>query len=311
MNIIHSAISRPIAVVAASLLIELFGLVALRSIPIQLAPDVNRPVITITTEWFGAAPAEVEREIINRQEEQLAGLEGLRSITGRSEQGRGRITLEFKIGTNMDRALLLVANRLDRVTRYPEEVDQPTLDTAGSDDNAIAWFIVNQLDEDDGRPVHEFGDFVTDVIKERIERVPGVGRVNVFGGSEREIHIVVDPTALARYQLTVSDLADTLRDANISLGAGDIDEGKRRYVVRTEGELNDLGVIREVVLRGHEDGGGGRVTVGNIADVRFGYKEPGATIRFLGRPSIDVISLAGLAFAGALQISGGNSRSGG
>jgi len=284
MNLIAAAINRPIAVISAVLLVVLFGLVALRTIPIQLAPDVNRPVITITTEWFGAAPVEVEREIINRQEEQLAGLEGLRSITGQAEQGRGRITLEFRIGSNMDRALLLVANRLDRVTGYPDEVDQPTLDTAGSEDNAIAWFVINELDGG-GRPVHEFGDFVTDVVKERIERVPGVSRVNVYGGSEREIHVVVDPAQLARYRLTVSDLAATLASANISLGAGDIDEGKRRYVVRTEGELNDLGVIRRVLLRGN-DGSGGRVTLGDIAEVRFGYKEPGATIRYLGRASM-------------------------
>jgi len=284
MNLIKAAINRPIAVISAVLLVVLFGLVALRTIPIQLAPDVNRPVITITTEWFGAAPAEVEREIVNRQEEQLAGLEGLRSITGRAEQGRGRITLEFRIGTNMDRALLLVANRLDRVTGYPDEVDQPTLDTAGSEDSAIAWFVINELDGG-SRPVHEFGDFVTDVVKERIERVPGVSRVNVYGGSEREIHVVVDPVQLARYRLTVSDLASTLANANISLGAGDIDEGKRRYVVRTEGELNDLEVIRQVLLRGN-DGGGGRVTVGDLAEVRFGYKSPGATIRYLGRASM-------------------------
>ena len=283
MNIIGGAIARPIAVIAAVLLVVLFGMVALQTIPIQLAPDVNRPIITITTNWFGAAPAEIEREIINVQEEQLAGVEGLRSITGRSEQGQGSIALEFRIGTNMDRALLLVANRLDRVARYPDEVDQPTLDTAGSDDSAIAWFILTRLEGND-RPIHEFGDFVTDIIKERVERVPGVGRVNVFGGSEREIHIVVDPSSLARYQLTVGQVADTLRAANISLGAGEINEGKRRYVVRTEGELNDLGVIREVQLRRTD--GGGRVTVGDIAEVRFGYKEPGATIRYLGRPSI-------------------------
>ena len=113
MNIIKAAIDRPVAVVAAVLLVIMFGLVALKSIPIQLAPDVNRPVITVTTEWFGAAPAEVEREIINQQEEEFAGLEGLATITGRAEPGRARITLEFKIGTNMDKALLLVANRLD------------------------------------------------------------------------------------------------------------------------------------------------------------------------------------------------------
>ena len=106
MNLIRAAIDRPTAVVAAVLLIILFGLVALTTIPIQLAPDVNRPVITVTTNWFGAAPAEIERELVNQQEDEFAGLEGLESITSRAQQGQSRISLEFKVGTNMDRALL-------------------------------------------------------------------------------------------------------------------------------------------------------------------------------------------------------------
>jgi HAE1 family hydrophobic/amphiphilic exporter-1 len=277
---------RPIAVVSAVLLVILFGVVALSRIPIQLAPDVNRPVITITTTWFGAAPAEIEREVINRQEEELAGLEGLVSITGNAEQGRGRISLEFKIGTNMDRALLLVANRLDRVPSYPDETDQPTLDTSGSEDNAIAWMILN-LAEGNDRPVHEYGDFIEDIVKERLERVPGIGRINVYGGSEREIQVIVDPNLLARYQITVNDLGKALRNANISMGAGSIDEGKRRYVVRTEGELSDLDVIRNVLVRSTDNAGSlVRVTVDNIADVRFGFKEPSSSIRLLGRPSM-------------------------
>ena len=254
MNIIKAAIDRPVAVVAAVLLVIMFGLVALKSIPIQPAPDVNRPVITVTTNWFGAAPAEVEREIINQQEEEFAGLEGLATITGRAEPGRARVTLEFKIGTNMDKALLLVANRLDRVPTYPDEVDQPTLDTAGSEDNAIAWMIINHQ-EGNNRPIHEYGDFIEDVVKERLERVPGIAKINVYGGSEREIHVVVDPNLLARYEITVSDLTRALRNANISLGAGSIDEGKRRYIVRTEGELDNLDVIREVLVRSSDDGG--------------------------------------------------------
>ena len=172
MNIIRAAIDRPIAVIAAVLLVVMFGLVALKTIPIQLAPDVNRPVITVTTNWFGAAPAEVEREVINPQEEEFAGLEGLVSITGKAEPGRGSITLEFRIGTNIDRALLLVANRLDRVPSYPDETDQPTLDTSGSEDNAIAWMIINHAENND-KPIHEYGDFIEDVVKERLERVPG------------------------------------------------------------------------------------------------------------------------------------------
>ena len=288
VNLIHTAIHRPIAVISAVLMTVLFGVVALTTIPIQLAPDVNRPVITVTTQWPGAAPAEVEREIVNRQEEQFSGLQGLESITGRAEPGRSQITLEFSVGTNMDRALLLVANRLDRVASYPDEVDQPTLDTAGSEDSAIAWFILTR-DEGNQRPVHEYGDFVKDVIKERIERVPGVSRVDVYGGSEREIHIIVDPELLARYRVTVPDLANALRSANASMSAGDVDEGKRRYVVRAEGELNTLDAVRHVVVRSsNQTAGGGlaRVTVGDIAEVGFGYKEPTASIRLLGNESL-------------------------
>jgi HAE1 family hydrophobic/amphiphilic exporter-1 len=288
VNLIRVAIERPIAVVAAVLMTVLFGLVALERIPIQLAPDVNRPVITVETLWPGAAPAEVEREIVNRQEEQMAGLAGLETITARAEQGRSRVTLEFEVGTNMQRALLLVANRLDRVTGYPEEADQPALDTAGSEDNPIAWFIITRA-EGNERPVHEYGDFIDDVVKDRIERVRGVSQVSYFGGSEREIQAVVEPELLARYRLTVSDVVGALRAANASISAGDVDEGKRRYVVRTEGELSTLQAVRDVVVRSQVDPQSGRtarVTVGDLAKVRFGYKEPTATIRFLGENAI-------------------------
>jgi HAE1 family hydrophobic/amphiphilic exporter-1 len=288
MNIIRTSIERPIAVVAAVMMVVMFGLVALDTIPIQLAPDVNKPVISVTTRWAGAAPAEIEREITNRQEEELSGIPGLAEITGRSEQGRSQVRLEFDVGTDMGRSLLLVANRLDRVTGYPEEADEPTLKTAGSEDNAIAWFIITRQ-EGITRPIHEFGDFAEDIIMDRLERVPGVGEVNVYGGSEREIQITVEPARLARYGLTVTDVIGRLRAANTSVSAGDVKEGKRRWVARVEGELNDLDVIRSVVLRSLDEPATGRVarvTVGDIAEVAYAYKEPVSTIRLLGESAL-------------------------
>lgn len=285
MNLIRASIDRPIAVISAVLMLLMFGMVALESIPIQLAPDVDRPVITVNTNWPGAAPAEVEREVLNRQEEQMAGLEGLENITGSAEQGRSRLTLEFSVSSNMDKSLLLVANRLDRVSGYPDDVRSPTLDTAGSEDNPIAWFIVTRQAGNE-TPINEYGDFIEDVVKDRIERVAGVSGVNIFGGSEREIHVVVEPEFLARYGLTVGGVVQALQSANISVSAGDVDEGKRRYVVRAEGELSSLDAVRQVVLRGNREGAGGRVTLGDIAEVGFDYTEPGARIRQLGKPSI-------------------------
>ncbi|MEO1709027.1 MAG: efflux RND transporter permease subunit [Pseudomonadota bacterium] len=297
MDLIRVAIDKPIAVVAAVIMAVLLGALAMTRIPIQLIPDVRKPVIQVTTIWPGAAPAEVEREIVNRQEDELRGLEGLETMTSRSQTGRARISLEFAIGTNMDRALLLVANRLDRVTGYPDEANEPTLDTSGSDDNPIAWIILKR-GPGNTKEMAQYGDFVDDVIKERIERVQGVALVNVFGGVERELQIIIEPERLAKFRLTIPDLVNSLREASISVSAGDIDEGKRRYVVRAEGELNTISAIEAVVVRSAAsagraanaatNAGAGRVFVRDLADVRFGYKEPTARIRQKGGPAIAI-----------------------
>lgn len=288
MNLIHHSIYRPVAVIAAVLMVLMFGLVALQTIPIQLTPDVRKPVISVRTNWPGAAPAEIEREITNRQEDVLRGLEGLEEMTSNSEDGRARITLEFSVGQNMDKALLLVANRLDRVSGYPDEADEPTLDTSGSEDNPIAWFAMTRLEGND-RPIHTYGDFAEDVIQNRLERVPGVALVNVYGGSEREMVIKVDPVLLSQYQLSVPDVVNALRNANASISAGDVDEGKRRYVVRTEGELTSTEHVENVVIRSTRDVATGRlarVRVADISEVTFDYKEPRANIRRMGQPAI-------------------------
>jgi len=294
VNPIQFAIQRPIAVVAAVLMAVLFGLVAFTTIPIQLTPDVRKPVIIVETNWPGAAPAEVEREIVNPQEDELKGLEGLESMVSRAQQNQAEITLEFAVGTNMNRALLLVANRLDRVSGYPEEADEPTLETSGSEDSAIAWMILTRA-EGNARPINEFGDFAEDIVKERLERVDGVSTINVFGGSERELQIVLSPEALARYRMTIPEVVDRLRRESVSVSAGDIEEGKRRYIVRAEGELNTVEAVSDVVLRSATLGATGangerlgRVRLGDIADIHFAYKEPFARIRFKGEPAIAI-----------------------
>jgi len=288
MNVIRVGIDRPIAVIAAVLMVVMSGLVALETIPIQLTPDVNRPVISIRTLWPGAAPAEVEREIVNRQEEVLRGLEGLEEMSSISEDDRATVTLEFNINQDMDRALLLVANRLDRVSGYPDEVAEPTLDTAGTEDTPIAWFVLKR-DDGNERPIHTYRDYTEDVIQDRIERVAGVTRANVYGGAEGELRVIVDAERMARYGLTVPEVVRALRAANASVSAGDVDEGKRRYVVRSEGEFTSPEQVRAVLLRSIEDPATGRiarVTVGDIADVRFDFKEPTASIRHLGEPAL-------------------------
>ena len=130
MNLIRFAIERPIAVIAGVILVVMFGVIALQTIPIQLIPDVRKPIVEIRTTWPGAAPAEVEREIVNRQEEALRGLRGLESLQSTSEAGRGSITLNFQVGQNMGQTQTGGARfrrslcQVGRKTRYSKAVPQ-------------------------------------------------------------------------------------------------------------------------------------------------------------------------------------------
>ena len=286
MNPIRFAIERPVAVIAAVLITVLFGAIALSRIPVQLAPDVRKPIVVVQTQWPGAAPSEVEREIVNLQEDALRGLEGLEIMTSQSRTGEAEVTLEFAVGTDMGDSLLLVSNRLDRVSGYPDEANEPTLNTSGSDDSPIAWVVLT-AQPGNTRDVATYRDFVEDTVKDRIERVDGVSAVNLFGGVTSELQIIVDPVRLSRFNLTVPDVVRTLRAENISNSAGDLDEGKRRYVVRTEGNLNTEAAIANVVLRsGAASGGLGQVRVADVADVAFAYSEATTRLRFRGDPGL-------------------------
>jgi len=271
-------------------MIVLFGWVSLQKIPIQMAPDVRQPVIIIKTSWRGASPTEVEREIVSKQEEELKGLEGLRRIVGEAKHNEGVVTLEFAPGLDFNRILLLTANRLDRVTGYPDEADEPIISTSGTEDNAIAWFSLLRLDGNE-RPMSTYGDFMRDVIKERFESIPGIGGVNLFGDNEREIQVIVDPDKLAHYRLTIPEIVNRLRAENASVTGGDINEGKRRYVVRTEGELKTPEEIRRVLLRSEpkNSSGGeglGRVMLTDVARVQVSYKEAFARAKMRGTPAM-------------------------
>jgi len=288
MNLIKTSIDRPIAVVSAVLMVVLFGILALERIPIQLTPDIRKPVLSVRTSWTGAAPAEIEREILNRQEDVLRGLEGLDRMTGRAQQGRASITLEFNLTQDMDKALLLVSNRLDRISGYPDEVNKPTLATRGSEDTPIAWFTLKRL-PGNTRDIYTYGDYAEDVIQDRLERVPGVAGMNIYGGTTREMRITIEPTQLANFGLTVPQVVRALRSANSSATAGSVDEGKRRYVVRTEGELSTVKQVEAVVIRSIQDPiskSVARVTVNDIGTVTFVNKDPTAFIRRSGEQAM-------------------------
>ena len=143
MALIDAFVRSPVKVSVGVLLVALFGIVALQRMPMQLTPEVQTPTITIETRWPGASPQEVEQEIVIEQEEQLKSVEGVTKLSSESMDSMGRVTMEFLVGTNMDEALLKVNSRLQQVPEYPEDADQPVIQTANSSDRPIAWFILS------------------------------------------------------------------------------------------------------------------------------------------------------------------------
>ncbi len=142
MNLVASFVRNPVKVTVGVLLLALFGAIALTRMPMQLVPEVETPTITIETSWPGASPQEVEREIVQEQEEQLKGVEGVQKMSSECMDSMGKIVLEFAVGENMASALLRVNTRLQQVREYPEAADEPVISTANSSDQPIAWFIL-------------------------------------------------------------------------------------------------------------------------------------------------------------------------
>ena len=281
MPLIQLAIKRPTAVIAVVFMTLLGGVVALINIPIQLTPDTRKPLLTIFTSWPGASSLEVEREVTNRQEDALRGIEGLDVVESASRDSGNRLRLEFDIKTNMDRALMLVSNRLSNVNGIPSDVREPRIRTRDAEDNPIAWFSVTAK-PDNPNKVYAYGRLLENVVQDRLERIRGVGLVNVWGGRRKELRIIVDPQRMARFGLTISEVAAALRGANVSISAGDVEEGKRRYVVRTDNELSSLQRVNNLVLRSRLDpvtGRLSRVTVADLARVEYDLVETDTQIR--------------------------------
>jgi HAE1 family hydrophobic/amphiphilic exporter-1 len=281
------SVERQVGVTVGVLLVVLFGVVSLLRTPIQLTPEVSRPEITVTTDWPGASPEEVEKEIVQRQEDELKGVEGVVEMKSESLDSQGRIVLTFAPGTNMDGALLKVSNSLNQVREIPEDAERPVISTVNTDDRPIAWFILKPKAENT-TPIDTYLIFAEDHIKARFERVPGVARSNIIGGRGRDLQVVVDPARLSAHGLTLGDLIQALDSENVNISAGSFDEGKRRYIVRTVAELATPEEVGRIALRSSS---GARIFVRDIAEARFGYEQPAFSVRQIGEPAMAINAL--------------------
>lgn len=279
MNPVRFAVERPVAVVVIAVLVVLAGLMSLASAPVQLTPEIEPTFVSVTTFWDGASPAEVESEILIEQEEKLRGVANLVKMSSIARQNEGVIRLEFKVGADKNEALREVSDKLREVPDYPENVDEPVVEAGDfASRDYIAWIIVRC--PDDSYDVRDSYDFYKDRVQPFLERVPGVSRVNILGGREREVQVRVDSGAMSARGVTYGQLIGALRAENVDASGGQVPEGKRDIRLRVVGKFDDPRLVGDTVVT--VDAQGAPVRVRDIAEVELTFAEAQSVVRSKG-----------------------------
>ncbi len=284
MDIIKFSISKPVSVAVGVILVILFGLVGIGKLPVQLTPDVEAPQITVSTVWPGATPYEVEKDIIEEQEKVLKGIQRLTLMESSSYNSMGEITLTFEVGTDIDAALLRVSNKLNEVKSYPDNVEKPVIDASGAQSSPVIWMVLKTV-SGDASAVNTYRTFFENDVRQYIERVSGVGSLFVFGGSEKQLEIVMSPENLSKYNLTITEVISRIKSSNINISAGVLGLEKKNYRIRTVSEFQEPDDPLNVLLK---DDGIRRVYLSDIAKIRFGYASNDVAVMHNGFPVIVV-----------------------
>jgi len=273
-GLIAAAIRRPVAVLSALGLLLLFGILSVAGIPIQLTPDVQVPVLSVDTRWPGASPPEIEREILQEQEDVLKGVKGLVRMSSQASLDSGEVTLEFQVGTDLDDALVRVTNRLVQVPGYPDAAREPVVSTSDTGGPPLAVVLIQAID---GGPVASYRSWTADEVLPRLERISGVARIDHFGGQDSEVVITYRVADLAARGVPLTRLVSAVRAELKDSSGGDLDLGKRRYLVRTLAVPADLAAFSKIVLAPGIDGEPA-VRLGDVATIDLGLRKRRAQV---------------------------------
>lgn len=294
MKLTESALQNPAAVAAALALILLFGVLALLRLPLQLFPDIERPQLSVQTDWRAASPQEIESEIIEPLERVLQGLPGLESMESNIDTGFGNVNLSFAVGTDMKATAVEVIGRLNRLPPLPRDASPPLLQASGDANNLLTFYFIQQLP---GTPGDLNGQrrYIEEQIVPRFEAIEGVAAVEIQGGTPDELRIRVDPARAAALGIELPLIARQAARAT-DVSAGVIEDGRREYTLRFAGRYapEELG---ELVLAWRE---GRPVRLRDVADIQvqpaearfFSYQNgnPAIGLRFLRESGANVLA---------------------
>ncbi|KAA1174142.1 efflux RND transporter permease subunit [Marinobacter salinexigens] len=274
------SIKRPVFATVLSLLIVVFGLAALLGLPVREYPDIDPPVVSISTDYTGAAAEVVDSQITQVIEGAISGIEGIRSIESSTEQGESRTSIEFSTERDVDIAANDVRDAVSRVAnQLPDEADPPVVRKADSDARPMMWVTLRSDVWDSA----ELSDFADRVLADRLSVLDGVADVRIGGERRYAIRVWLDRERLAARDITVAEVESALRANNVELPAGSVDSSTRNFTVRAEGRLSTVEQFRDLVIRRD---GNDLLRLGEVANVQMGVESDISRLRANGQTAI-------------------------
>ncbi len=280
MKLSEISIERPVLAAVLSLTILLFGIISYFRLPVREYPDVESPIVSVTTFYRGASPQVVETEITDIVEEALSTLEGVKLITSESREQGSVVVVEFNLDRDLEEAANDVRDRVSRIRgELPPTADDPIVAKRDVNAQPIIWLALNG----ERYTNLELSDFAKTVLAERLQRLEGVGSVFVGGAREYAMRVWIEPRRLAAHGLTVADVEQAIRDENLEVPSGRVEGQGREFAVRTRGELHEPAEFEAIVVATKN---GNPVRIGDVARVTLGAEDERTVARFNRRPAV-------------------------
>lgn len=269
-------------VFAALIAVVLLGLYARLSLPVRLFPDTDPPVVTVITPYPGAAASDVAKVLSKLLEEEIAGIDGTAKVTSTSQTGLSVVKAEFHYTRAVDTAAVDVQNAISRIRpSLPASIGEPQVLQFSSADKPILTIALAS----EHLALTDVRELADNAIKDRLQMLPGVAAVDVFGGHKRQLEIALDRDRLAAYSVDVGAVISTLQAWNLMASGGRVDRGEQEAVVRFYAPLGDPAEVAALIVRQQGDR---QVRVGDVAEVRFAAKERRSAYRYNGQDAIAV-----------------------
>ena len=282
MSIPRFAIQRPVMMTMISAIIILIGGISLVRLPVDLLPDISQPTITVRVNYTGAGPQEIEELITRPLEQQLSAVSGLEQMNSSSNEGNSQVRLNFTWGHDLNEAMDEIRTRIDRVRgRLPEDADPPQIQKFDSNSAPIMGLGVESSDGTLDRV--ELRELAEQVLSPRLERTPGVAAVTVNGGLRRQIHVELSREKITALDLSVDRVVQVLRTENQNVPIGEIYQGDRAYLLRSQGQFETLEQIANIVVMTRT---GVPVYLKDIAEVKDTTEDNRSILRINGRAGV-------------------------